>query len=276
MELMKIDEAKCTQCGICAEICPLLLIDMSEKTGLPATTPGKAARCINCGHCEAACPYDAFKHISPEDYTFPATENHETSITSDDLCNYFQHRRSIRNYNEIPVEKEKFEKIFDIARYAPSGINYQPVKWLVIYDTQKVKALGHKIAEWMQECIANNHPLNAALGLALRLRAYQNGFDVITRGAPHLIISYTESNHPSFKTDAIIATSHLELTLPAFGLGGCWAGYIMMGLNNKPELLEFIGLSKDYLISGVMMIGYPKYRYSHIPARKKANVLWIN
>jgi len=44
----------------------------------------------------------------------------------------FRYRRSIRNYKTKAVEKEKIEKLIDMASYAPSGHNMQPVNWQIM------------------------------------------------------------------------------------------------------------------------------------------------
>ncbi len=52
--MFKVDETKCTGCGICLNVCPVRAISMSD---------GKAQiekeKCENCGVCVSACPADA-------------------------------------------------------------------------------------------------------------------------------------------------------------------------------------------------------------------------
>lgn len=47
-------------------------------------------------------------------------------------------RRSIRVYEDRPVEKEKLERILEAARLAPSAGNRQPWRFIVVTDP-KVK-----------------------------------------------------------------------------------------------------------------------------------------
>ncbi|MDP4272577.1 MAG: nitroreductase, partial [Bacteroidota bacterium] len=68
---------------------------------------------------------------------------------------------------------------------------------------------------------------------------------------------------------------HLELLLPAFGLGGCWAGYLMVALQFSPDLKKVIGLNDSYTVHSALMVGYPKYRYFKTPQRKEAQVNWM-
>ena len=53
---LRFDTDKCVQCGKCADVCPVLRLDMAE-TG--PCIPKGAPQCIHCGSCIAACPSDA-------------------------------------------------------------------------------------------------------------------------------------------------------------------------------------------------------------------------
>ena len=61
MKLLAANQDLCTGCGICSDICPMAIIELSEED-LPE--PGaKAERlCINCGYCVDACPTGALMH----------------------------------------------------------------------------------------------------------------------------------------------------------------------------------------------------------------------
>ncbi len=54
---------------------------------------------------------------------------------------FLRSRRSIRKFRAKPVEREKIEKLLQIAGYAPSAHNAQPVHFLVIEDTKEVKRI---------------------------------------------------------------------------------------------------------------------------------------
>ena len=67
MNFLTIDKDLCNKDGICAEECPLKIIDI--KDGFPAKMEGAEDLCLRCGHCVAVCPTGAFslKGISPEE-----------------------------------------------------------------------------------------------------------------------------------------------------------------------------------------------------------------
>jgi len=53
----RVDEDKCTSCGICARVCPYNAITVDKKNKRPAVVI--EAACAGCGTCAAECPFDA-------------------------------------------------------------------------------------------------------------------------------------------------------------------------------------------------------------------------
>ena len=53
----RVDENKCTSCGICARVCPYNAITVDKKNKRPAVVI--EAACAGCGTCAAECPFDA-------------------------------------------------------------------------------------------------------------------------------------------------------------------------------------------------------------------------
>jgi nitroreductase len=52
-------------------------------------------------------------------------------------------RRSIRTYEDKPVEKEKIEKLLRAAMQAPSAANQQPWEFIVVEDKEKLEILSN-------------------------------------------------------------------------------------------------------------------------------------
>ncbi|HML06382.1 MAG TPA: nitroreductase family protein, partial [Methanobacterium sp.] len=69
-----------------------------------------------------------------------------------DFLDLVKSRYSVRAYKNEPVEDEKLEKIFEAARYAPTAVNYQPFKLIVIKTKGREKELKHVYqAEWFTD-----------------------------------------------------------------------------------------------------------------------------
>lgn len=218
-----IDQDRCTQCGICAKVCPLGLIGLVDETHLPQVQEINAPLCINCGHCEVSCPSQALllNFLKDEKIPFLADTG---IISSGDIEFYLKKRRSVRHFTKDLVPKETVLKILDIARYAASGGNGQPVQWMVIHNPEKVRKIAGLTIEWMKGLLNTTHPMSGYVPVFIS--AWEQGHDVICRGAPHLLFAHIPEGNPVASVDAIIALTHVDLAAPAFGIGTCWAGYV--------------------------------------------------
>jgi len=273
MNLLTIDTAECKKCGICVEICPVSVISLSDD-GYPFIPEDNEERCVLCGHCEAICTTSALKHNHLPETNFIQNDKLK-EITSENIGEYFRSRRSIRAFRPKAVEKPLLENVFSIVNFAPTGVNRQRNKWLIISDQVIIRRLSEGVIDWMKTIVSANPDIAQRLGATELIASYEQGDDVICRNAPNLVIGYTDAAYSGGATDAVIATSHLELLLPAFGLGGCWAGYLMIALKNSPDVRQIVGLNDSDAVHSALMVGYPKYRYHKIPSRKKAQATWL-
>ncbi|MDK2832969.1 MAG: hypothetical protein PWR29_730 [Methanolobus sp.] len=272
MSTILIDPDTCSKCGTCLHICPLGLILKGEDS-TPFMPDEVGAFCSKCGNCEAFCPEGA---IYPEYSTrYPEiSEDVKQGITPGALGIYMRQRRSVRNYQVKLVDRETIEEILDIVRYSPSGMNNQPVHWLIIHDPAEVHKLTRITIDWMRNVLASDalHPLKPVIPSLIA--AYESGKDPICRGAPHVAIAHAPAANPMAFTDSIIALSWLELAAPAFGLGACWAGFLKIAASSSQELKDELGLPEGHEVQYAMMFGYPEYKVYGIPGREPARISW--
>lgn len=273
MSLFTISRPDCLKCGICAEICPKGIIAMDDE-GFPFLSEENAKYCALCGHCEAVCTTQALRNtLLPEMKIIQQEKLQE--INSENLTEYFRNRRSIRKFLSKPVDKSTLEKIFETVIYSPTGVNMQQNKWIMICNKAVIRRLSDAVIEWMKMMVTSKSDLAQMLGFENLIKMYEHGDDVICRDAPDFVIGYTDVDYTGGVLDSVIATSHLELLLPSFGLGGCWAGFVMIALGYSQEVRDVVGLNESHAVRSAMMIGYPKYHFSKVPYRKDADVKWI-
>jgi nitroreductase/NAD-dependent dihydropyrimidine dehydrogenase PreA subunit len=273
MITFQVDKKTCAGDGKCVEVCPLNILRMNEKERVPEFIQGGGDFCINCGHCFALCPSGSIKlsTMSVQD----AMQLEHTKLPSAEQVELFlKGRRSIRVYKDKPVEKESIEKLLDIARYAPSGINRQPVHWAVIMGKDKVAELTALVVDWMDGLLKSKSPLAESLRFDRLVESWKNGQDMICRSAPCIVIAYGLKDDPMVPQSCTIAAQYLELAAFGLGLGACWAGYVSMAANMSEDVRKFIGLSGRVTADAAMMVGYPKYRYRRIPLRNPAKIIW--
>ena len=266
-----IDQDLCNRCGICSVVCPVSIVDPADEATLPAVRDANAGSCIRCGHCEVSCPSGALllNFCPDEKVPLPAGAG---AVDPTDLAYYLKKRRSVRHFTKDPVPKEKILGLLEIARYAASAGNGQPVAWIVVHDPKDVKKIAGLTVGWMKTLLQSDHPMSGYVpGL---IRAWEQGTDVVCRGAPHLLVATIPEDSPVAQTDAIIALTHFDVAAPAFGIGTCWAGFVAMATMSYLPLREELGIPQGRKCAYVMMFGHPRYTVHGIPRRKPLEIAW--
>jgi len=124
MSLFTVDPEKCMRDGICVAVCPLDVLEMTDKDDTPSIKCGAEQRCVTCGHCVAVCPHGAIAHqnMAPED-CLPLRKGLRLSPTQAE--HFLMSRRSIRVYEDKPVPRETLNKLMRMTSYAPAAHNKQ-------------------------------------------------------------------------------------------------------------------------------------------------------
>jgi nitroreductase/NAD-dependent dihydropyrimidine dehydrogenase PreA subunit len=272
METILVDKDLCTRCGICSIVCPMAIVSPVDENTLPVVQDAMAGMCIQCGHCEVSCPSQALLLNVRPDEKVPLPAGAGT-ISPDDIGTYLKKRRSVRHFTKDPVPKEKILEILDIARYAASGGNGQPVQWIVVHDPEKVKKIAGQTIEWIKTLQNTSHPMSGYIPVLIA--RWESGYDVVCRDAPHLLCAHIPEGNPMASVDAIIALTHFDIAAPAFGIGTCWAGFVAMAASSYEPLQKELGIPAGRKSAYAMMFGHPQYKIYGIPRRKPLEVTWL-
>lgn len=266
-----VDQDLCTRCGVCTVVCPMAIVSQAGENTLPAVNDTVAGMCIQCGHCEVSCPSQALiLNLRPGEKV-PLVAG-TCSISPADLGVYLKKRRSVRHFKKDLVPKDTIEQVLDIARYAASGGNGQPVQWMVVHDPKKVRKIAGFTIEWMKTLVHTTHPMSGYVPVFIS--AWEQGRDVVCRDAPHLLFAHIPDGNPVASVDAIIALTHFDIAAPAFGIGTCWAGFVAMAATAHEPLQKELGLPDGRKFAYAMMFGHPKHQVYGIPRRKPIVVTW--
>jgi nitroreductase/NAD-dependent dihydropyrimidine dehydrogenase PreA subunit len=271
MATILVDQDLCIRCGICSNVCSTAIIDPGDESTLPRVADEKAVMCLQCGHCEVFCPSQALLLNLRPDERQPLPEGAGT-LSPGIIAFYLKKRRSVRHFTKDPVPKDKILEILDIARYAASGGNGQPVQWLVIHDPEKMKKIAGLTIEWMKTLLNSTHPMSDYVPILID--TWDKGHDVICRGAPHLLIAHIPDGNPVAFVDAVIALTHVDIAAPAFGIGTCWAGFVAGAAMSYEPMQKELGMPIGRKCAYAMMFGYPQYKVYGIPRRNPIEVTW--
>jgi nitroreductase len=245
-----------------------------EKADLvPTLIAGAEELCNNCGHCVVVCPTGALAHhtMRPEDC--PEIRN-ELLIDLEQAEQFLRSRRSIRNYKDKRVERDKLNKLIQVSGYAPSAHNVRPVHFLVIEDKTEVRRLSGLVVDWMRVTIKEAPALARTFDFDRLVALWDRGKDPICRNAPHLIIAHADENARLAQVDCILALAYAELIALPLGLGTTWAGFVMAATTFYPPLMKALNLPEGHKCFGVIMVGYPKLKFVRVPLRNPPAVAW--
>ncbi len=286
--IIEIDESLCTGCRTCIREC----IQNQALSGIKHVEPSKI-RCSQCFHCFAVCPNKAISISGPKGCAL--TPDEMFSITPEALETFFAYRRSVRNFQKRPVEREIIEKLVETAQFVPSGGNSHSFEFTVITRDEtkfRLKNEFQKIYSGLS-VVVNSGFLKACIWLFtskynrafLRDKHYgQNLKDMIDRfkkgddpifyHAPAVIVIHSQKVIPTPMEDSVLAGYNIVLMAQALGLGTCFVTLAQKAMNNSTRCKEIIGLTKRDHVYAVVLVGYPEITYHRAAPRVTRAPRW--
>lgn len=141
-------------------------------------------------------------------------------------------RRSIRRYQDKPVENDKLETLLKAAMAAPSAMNIQPWEYVIITQDDKLDEIRSSL---------NFGKINAPSAIAVCGN-----------------ISFFK--HPKASTfwvqDCSAATENILLAAVALGLGTVWCGVHPIH-NYIKRISKILNLPEHVIPLNVIYVGYP-------------------
>jgi nitroreductase len=147
-----------------------------------------------------------------------------------DLLEGIYTRRSIRQYTDQPVEQKHLLEIIKAGTWAPSGLNNQPWRFVIVRE----KKARVKLAKFTKyRVIIESAPACIAV--------------FIDRGAMYNDIK----DHQSMGA----CIQNMLLAAHALGFGAVWLGEI---LKNAEDVRAFLELPPEMELMAVVAIGHPR------------------
>ena len=146
-----------------------------------------------------------------------------------DVFEAIKTRRSVREFTDDPVTDEELEMILEGGRWAPSGLNNQPWRFMKITNPELIK----RISEFTK-------------------------YRGVVAQAKALICVFLDANAVYDRTKDVqsvgAAIENMLLVAHNLGLGATWLGEI---LNRREEVEDFLKVPDDYELMAVIAIGRP-------------------
>jgi len=272
MPLFVVDPARCRQDGVCVAECPTRIIALRPGDATPHVPAEAEEGCRHCGHCVAVCHSGAITLDGTRPEELPSVRP-DLAFGPEQVAYFLRARRSTRTFTSHPVARETLVEVLDIARFAPSASNRQPVTWLIVYDASEVRRLAGLTVDWMRAGLPSQPPA-AQRNLRRFIEGWDSGLDMVCRGAPHLCVACAPADYAWAAADCAIALTYLELAAPSFGLGACWGGIFTNAAHQWQPVREALALAEGLAVFGALLIGHPRYRYRRLPERNEARIVW--
>ena len=289
MNTITIDKERCTRCESCVDVCVMRIYELADDS-ITLTDP---STCLYCGHCMAICPTDAIRVpvVSVDD--FEPTLDAKALPDPDLLMGLFRRRRSVRRFQERPVEREKIERIIEAGRFAPTGANMQPFYFSVVQTPSVLKSIkkmmidmfvqqAEHYAKALEEKIRQGEVLTDdekmqqdSIGYMRELAdTYRQGVDRMLWNAPVLISLHTPLDVTVSGVDAGLAGMQMALMAEVLGLGTCYIGMVCHAADALPEMKKPMHIPEKHTVPLAFVVGYPDFDYLRFVSRKTARINW--
>lgn len=141
-------------------------------------------------------------------------------------------RRSIRKYLEKPVEKEKLIELIKLAMAAPSASNSQPLEFILITDTSKLKSIRE----------------------TMRMAKFKAPAAILVLGNPQKATNAAGKHF--WVQDGSAAIENILIGAVAMDMGACWVGIHPMPPFERP-IRKLFSLPDHVFPLSLVMVGYP-------------------
>lgn len=179
-------------------------------------------------------------------------------------------RRAVRNYESRPVSKDIINKIIEAGNQAPSAMNSQPWRFVIVEDKEFHKKLtetaipnSKKILESLKDTYPERYKVI--------MKRYEELEDPIYYSAPAII--FVIGSGPFADLSCPLACENIMLAAYSLGLGSCWVHFGSLVTDNE-EIKKGLELSPGEKIYGPIIIGYTQ-KFPEPPPKKEPRIKWI-
>ena len=179
-------------------------------------------------------------------------------------------RRSIRRFQQKPIDNAVLKKFVNAARLAPSAANLQPLEYFVINNEdicskifETISWAGYIKPKW----IPNQEE----------------------RPTAYIVMLVRDTKNPWYIRDVSLASENIVLAAEENGIGSCILCKI-----DRDKIKEILKIPKEYIVDSVIALGYKSEKcvvedlidsveywrdenqVLHVPKRKLEDIIHMN
>lgn len=152
-----------------------------------------------------------------------------------ELLDLLLNRRSVRQYADGNIPKEKLEKILLAGLLSPSGKNRKPWEFVVVQEKETLTKLS---------------------------RCRQSGAKMLENAACAIAVFADPEKTDVWTEDCSIAMNNMHLMADSLGLGSCWIqGRLRSsedGKTTEKACRELLSVPDNYVLEGMLALGVLK------------------
>lgn len=186
----------------------------------------------------------------------------------------FKERRSIRSYEERPLDEKDLSIILEAGSYAPSGGNSQTTHRIVITNKTILRRLEELVQEEFAKMEIKEDTYKSLKNSILRSK---QGNYIYDYDAPVLVVVANKKGYGNAMADSAMMIENMMLQASDLGIGSCYINQLHW-LDDNPVIrkeLCGLGLKDDETVTGGLALGYAKSRPENELKRTGNPVTWI-
>jgi nitroreductase len=189
-----------------------------------------------------------------------------------DILEIITSRKSIRRFKPDPVPDEMIDKILESARWAPTGENYQPWRFIVVRDQETRNKIGDlakvgsgsRMTAWY--CMGHMQERFAAIEdpeKRARVLRFMYSVEVseFAKTCPVVIavLGSLQLGSVDVPYDLSAAVENMLLEAVSLGLGGCWVHGPVASSRDAVKFKKILNIPTEmnaYKVIAYVAIGY--------------------
>ncbi|MGC9325438.1 MAG: nitroreductase family protein [Desulfomonilia bacterium] len=204
-------------------------------------------------------------------------------------------RRSVRMYKKEQVPEFMVKRILEAGRFAPSGGNCQPWKFIVLRDQKIINEMtdtviqvckkGRDFLDYSRPGMEKMESISKFIIRIMKNDLHWVPFGAMSmiadkrlglwHGAPTVILIFSDQRGVGKpELDCGIAGENMVIAAHSMGLGTCWVGFSKPCFDFPQKWGHYFGISYPFKFASSLAVGWPEGNPDGMVVRQTHAVDW--